>query len=368
MGAALGGVGVEQRIAGLALDHHRQLPAQVAGVADAAVVALALPHRHDVRGIARQQHAAGAEVARQACVVGVDALADVVDLVRIGDDLADQRRHVLRARQVFLGLAGHDHELEAADAVRQRGRHIGPLGVAVHVDVRRADRVVAHVYHDPLVGLGTAFERQVERASHQAVAAVCTDHVGGADAHRPACIVGGIDPHAVVVVRERRHTVAQQRAHMREALQAFKQDAVGQRLDKGIAARPAELVGARLDRRKAAPARGDETHPVIGRGVRQQRLRQADRLEYAQRFVIEADGTRVVDDLRELFHQHHADALQAEDIGDHQADRPGTDDGDVAIDSVGTSVAARHGDGVGHVCLRFMLWVSGRGPGRQGCA
>ena len=44
-----------------------------------------------------------------------------------------------------------------------------------------------------------------------------------------------------------------------------------------------------------------------------------------KRFIVEADGARIVDDLVELFDQHDAHALQAQIVGDHQADRAGAD-------------------------------------------
>ena len=95
MRPALGGVCVEQARETLPLEHHRKLPAKVVGVANAAVVALTLPYGHDVRRVARQQHAIHAERFRQPRVVRVDPLADVIDPVRMRDHLANQRRHVL---------------------------------------------------------------------------------------------------------------------------------------------------------------------------------------------------------------------------------------------------------------------------------
>ena len=76
-------VAVEQRLASFAPHHQRQLPPQVKGVAHAAVIALPLPDRHDVRGVARQQHAIDAKAFGDARVMGVDALADRLDVVRV---------------------------------------------------------------------------------------------------------------------------------------------------------------------------------------------------------------------------------------------------------------------------------------------
>ena len=89
-------VAVKQAAAGLSLDDHGQLPGEIAGIAHAAVVALALPDRHDVRGIACQQDSSDPKLRRQSCVVRIHALADVVDLVWICDDLAHQLGKILR--------------------------------------------------------------------------------------------------------------------------------------------------------------------------------------------------------------------------------------------------------------------------------
>ncbi|MPM59719.1 hypothetical protein SDC9_106565 [bioreactor metagenome] len=153
-----------------------------------------------MRGIARQQDAAHAKTGRQARVVGVDALADVVHLVGVGDHLLHQLGQVLGLGEFFFCLAGHDHELEAADTVRQGGRDVGALGIAVHVDVRRAQRVVAHVHHDPLVGLGAAFVRHVQRAAHQTVAAIAGHQVSGLEVAFAAVGRCGSDLHALIIL------------------------------------------------------------------------------------------------------------------------------------------------------------------------
>ncbi len=89
--------------------------------------------------------------------------------------------------------------------------------------------------------------------------------------------------------------------------------------------------------------------------MRQQRIGQADRLEHPQGLVIQADGAGVVDDLVQLLDQHDAHALQAKDIGDHQPDGAGADDGDVGVQILRTSVCARHLDGVVHVSSLLLV-------------
>ena len=114
-------VAVEQRFASFAVHHQRQLPRQVKGVAHAAVIALPLPDRHDVRGVARQQHAIDAKAFGDTRVMGVDALADRFDVVRVRQHLAQQLAHVVRLAELGLGFAGHHHKFKAPYPVRQRG-------------------------------------------------------------------------------------------------------------------------------------------------------------------------------------------------------------------------------------------------------
>ena len=76
-------VAVKQRLSRFAVDHQRQLPRQVEGVAHATVVSLALPDRHDVRGVAGQQHPVNAKALGKARVMGVDPLADQFDAIRV---------------------------------------------------------------------------------------------------------------------------------------------------------------------------------------------------------------------------------------------------------------------------------------------
>ena len=77
-GAALGVVGVQERGPGLALHDRRELPREVVGVLDPGVAAEAAVGGHDVRGVARQEHAAVGEARRH---VGLRLpVGDVEDL------------------------------------------------------------------------------------------------------------------------------------------------------------------------------------------------------------------------------------------------------------------------------------------------
>ena len=149
MFATLDVVGVEQRVAGLAVDHRGELPPEVGGVADAAVVALALPYRHQVCGVARQHQTSLAERAGDTRVMGVHAMTDHVDPVGVRNPL---REHASDERGIvgeFIGLVVVNQELEAADAVRDGDRHVRPLGVGSDFAVRMAERIIRDVDHQP---------------------------------------------------------------------------------------------------------------------------------------------------------------------------------------------------------------------------
>ena len=143
--AAFGVVGVQQGVVGDAAEHRGELPRQVGGVPDPGVVALALPDRHQVRGVPGDQHVALAERPGDPGVQGVDALPDEVQPGRVrhvpGEQLVDEQR----VGDLLVGLVVEDHELEAADAVRQPDGHERADRVGAEVGVRRAQRVVAHV-------------------------------------------------------------------------------------------------------------------------------------------------------------------------------------------------------------------------------
>ena len=81
-------VGIQQRIVGFTVNHQRQFPCQVESIAHAAVVSLTLPDRHNVRRIARQQHAVNTKTFGQTSIMGIHALADQLDVVRVRQHFA----------------------------------------------------------------------------------------------------------------------------------------------------------------------------------------------------------------------------------------------------------------------------------------
>ena len=170
--AALLLVAVEQRLSRFTVDHQRQLPRQVEGVAHAAVVSLPLPDRHDVRRIAGQQHPVNAKALGKAGVMRIDPLADQLDAIRVRQHFAQQAAHIVRFAELSFGFAGHHHKFKAAHAVGQRGGNVGSHRVAAQVNVRSGQRVVSDIDDDPLIRRGFTFEGDVQRTTNKAGAAV----------------------------------------------------------------------------------------------------------------------------------------------------------------------------------------------------
>ncbi len=99
-----------------------------------------------------------------------------------------------------------------------------------------------------------------------------------------------------------------------ESFQTAQQFGVDQRLDEAVALRPAE-TRVRGRHFGENPALGvEEPQNLIWHGVRQDAVDQTDRLEGAQRLVVQSDPTRVVDQRGALLDHQRANALLAKDI------------------------------------------------------
>ena len=191
---ALGGVGVQDVLAGGAGQHAGELPAQVGGIAHARVPALAHPHRHQVGGIAGDQLAALAEGPCHAAVVGEDAAADVGQIVRVRDVVLEHLGNPLLGGDHRFVLVIVEHELPAAHRVGQADGDVGALGIGAEEDIRGAQRVVVDVHHEPTGRGGVALEAHAHAlagrglaalAAHQVLrgkSALCFGAVGGGDA------------------------------------------------------------------------------------------------------------------------------------------------------------------------------------------
>ena len=118
---------------------------------------------------------------------------------------------------------------------------------------------------------------------------------------------------------------------MIESIQATAQFGIDHGLDEAVSLGPAEsgIGRGHLDEQ---PALGiEEAQDLIRHGVRQHTIHQSDRLEGAQRLVVEADPPGVVDQGVALLHHQSANTLQAKDVRQGQSGGPGPDDDDVDV-------------------------------------
>ena len=172
-------VGIEQPVVRLSLQHQRELPRQIAGIVETGVQTAHPEDRHQVRGVAGEQHAAMTVVVEREALGVVDG--DPQRLPRRG--LADHLEVAAHARQHLLGLDGFGRVFVVADlvvdapdvaglAMHQDGRaRIGgrieprqPLDLAPGFLLDVDDHVAAFVLH--------AIEPQAELLAHRAASAV----------------------------------------------------------------------------------------------------------------------------------------------------------------------------------------------------
>ncbi len=118
---------------------------------------------------------------------------------------------------------------------------------------------------------------------------------------------------------------------MLESAQTSEQFSIYERLHESVALGPAETRVGRGHFGEHSALGVDETQNLVGHGVRQDAVDQADRLEGAQRLVVQPDPARVVDKRVPFLDHQRADALQAKDVGQGQPDRSGADHQDVDI-------------------------------------
>ena len=136
--------------------------------------------------------------------------------------------------------------------------------------------------------------------------------------------VGVLGAYSVIWVPQRTCTCV-------ESVQPAKQFGVDQGLHEAVALGPAEPRVGRRHLDEQPPVGVEEPQDLVGHGVRQDGVDQSDRLERAQRFVVESDTARIVDQGVALLDDQGLNTLQTKHIGQGQADRSGTDDQDVGM-------------------------------------
>ena len=112
---------------------------------------------------------------------------------------------------------------------------------------------------------------------------------------------------------------------MFESVQTAQQFGVDERLHEAIALRPAETRVGRRHFGEHSTLGVDETQNLVGHGVRHDAVDQPDRLEGAQRLVVQPDPARIVDERIALVDHQRADTLPAKDIRQSQPDRARAD-------------------------------------------
>ena len=192
-------------IAGAVQDRD-ELAAEVDGVMDAAVHAHRADRAVDVGGIAGEDRAPGAERGRHALMHRVENAVD--DLVRLG---AGQEPLQLI---LDMGVAQHDRRIVVdigremhAPALRLHPlEQVRPLArvrqvVAVGVTVVLGE-VVAHGHSQGALGIGIAFELDVQRLAHDAARAFRAHDKAAGDPPLAACFVGDHRGYAPGILRE----------------------------------------------------------------------------------------------------------------------------------------------------------------------
>ena len=252
--APLGVIGGENFRRRAALDHRRQLPGDVAGVAYARVHTLAEKRRLQMRGVAGEKGAPDLEARGDTRVVGVDAGAlDGRQRLALGIMRAHQPGDVRGCLYRLLGVPGLQHKLKTPVAIGQIDAHVHALGVAVHAGEGRVKRVIFDIHHQPFGGQRLAGELHAEQAAHRAAPAIGADKVIAAQFALLTAVRLEADSHAVRVLLQRFELPAEQRADVRIAHQALAQRRLGQRLHENIAPRPAKGLRAGAYLGKAAP-------------------------------------------------------------------------------------------------------------------
>ena len=165
--------------------------------------------------------------------------------------------------------------------MRQRGGDVRAHRIAAQIHMRRAERIVGDIYHNPLIRRGFTFKRHVQRASDVAAAAVTSHQPLGLHRFTLTVRCFQIQRHFAVLLAEGLKLAGEQAAHVGKTRQPFQHHRVHLRLNKRIAARPAKFVSHRLDISKTAAFRGEKAHRMPRRGVRQNVLDQTHRLHGA---------------------------------------------------------------------------------------
>ena len=138
MGLALCLIAVEDARAEVTAEAAGELPAEILGVADAAVHALSREWRREMCRVAREKNPAGAPALGDARMEVIHGLAHDLELCVFFAALSEERAHACFGQQLFRLLAGQHHELVATRAFRPRQRQRGTRRIAIDPGVAEA--------------------------------------------------------------------------------------------------------------------------------------------------------------------------------------------------------------------------------------
>jgi hypothetical protein len=169
-------------------EHERQLPADVLGIRQATVQPAHAEDRHDMRGIADEEHAAVPVVVEAERVGGIDTPPFQLPwfcVADIGKDGADARPEVFLFQGILLAFAFAELVIHAPDIVRllvdqhraagiagrlEKGAALGRK-IVIHADIR--DHIPAFII--------VAFQAQPEHGADRRARPIGGEHIVGVE-------------------------------------------------------------------------------------------------------------------------------------------------------------------------------------------
>ena len=331
MRCAFLGIGIKQAFVGMAVDHGRQLPGQVAGVAHTAVHALPGKGRGQVGGVTRDQGPIYPPLLGNAGVKGVDHFAQDGQVHITGFALRNHGPDLAVGQHRFGRFARLEHELIAHRALRAGQPDGWPLRVAVGAGVAKGGGSADQIGNQPALLIGAALPFDAQLLAHRAAPAIATDQPAATQGLH-LILVTHLHLHAVICLGELHQLVFKTNLHVRVSGQAIAQQSHQLLLAKGIAFGVAVFGGGGLDFGKQAVAPRVVMHPVALHDHRQKPIQHAHGLQGAQAFVVNRHGPRFIHRVAGFFNQPGAHAGLGQQMRQHQARGAGAHDGYITIE------------------------------------
>ena len=330
MRCAFLGIGIKQPFVGMAVDHGRQLPGQVAGVAHTAVHALSGKRRRQVGCVTRDQGSPHSPLLGNARVKGVDHFAQDGQVHIAGFALRNHGPDLAVGQHRFGRFSGLEHELIAHRALWAGQPDRWPLRVAVGAGVAKGGGSADQIGNQPALLIGAAFPFDAQLLAHRAAPAIATDQPAASHSLHGTLVLY-LQFNAICRLRELHQLMFKANVHMGVNGQAIAQQSHQLLLAKRVAFGVAVFGGGGLDFGKQAVAPRVVMHPIALHDHRQKPLQHAHGLQGAQAFVVNRYGPRFVHRAAGFFDQPGAHTGLGQQMGQHQACGPGAHDGHIAI-------------------------------------